>query len=165
MDDLQAMANDLLRVTGGRPASVQYVCSQMVSRMLARRLPGLTTSLLGEVVASNAYLEFYETTLRENTDLLDRFVLSTGERQMERKGGFSLDDVYTEAQRLNVSASEASIHESLVDLDNAGFIRPRDDGIKAPYVIAAPVIREIARRRSPEQLAQDIRRSQGGGLR
>lgn len=168
VDDPQVMANDLLRVTGGRPASVQYVCNQMVNRMLSRRLPGLTAGLLGEVVASQAYLEYYEATLRENTDLLDRFALAVGERRMDHKAGFTLADVYGEARRLNVPVEESAVFESLADLDNAGFIRPKDDGVRAPYVIAAPVLRQIARRRSPQQLAHEIITrgwTRGGGPR
>jgi hypothetical protein len=156
VSDPQAVANDLLRETGGRPASVQYVCSQMVNRMLARKLPALTPGLLGEVVASQGYLEYYEATLRTNTDRLDRFAMAVGARQMDRKAGFTPADVYAEARRLNVPVEEADVFESLADLDNAGFIRPKDDGVRAPFVVAAPVLLQISRRRSLEQLAREI---------
>lgn len=156
VDDLQEVAQVLISETGGRPASVQYVCSQMVRRMIGTGVNVLTSDILREVVDSHAYLEFYEATLRENTDQLERFVLAAGERLMERKAGFTLEDVLAEARRLGVTTTEAQLFESLADLDNAGFIRPKNDRARAPYVIAAPVIAKIARRRPPERIAHEL---------
>jgi hypothetical protein len=157
VDDLQEVAQVLISETGGRPASVQYVCSQVVRRMIASRATVMTGEILRDVVGSHAYLEFYEATLRENTDLLERFVLSAGERLMDRgKAGFKLDDILAEARKHGVVATEAQLYESLSDLDNAGFIRPKDDRANTPYVIAAPVIEKIARRRPLERLASEL---------
>lgn len=168
VEGLQEVGQALLSETGGRPASVQYVCNQVARRLISRSETVLTAALLNEVVASHAYMEYYEATLRENTDLIDRFVLAVGERLKDKKAGFSLEDVLTEARRLNVATTEAKIFESLADLDNAGFIRPHDDRStkEQEYVIAAPVIAKIVHRPPPERIAHDLAiaaRGQRGG--
>jgi len=171
VEDLQEVGQALLSETGGRPASVQYVCNQMARRLISRNETVLTAALLHEVVASYAYLEYYEATLRENTDLVDWFVLSVSEseRVKDKKAGFSLDDVLAEVRRHGVNTTEAQVFESLADLDNAGFIRPRDDRTSQhqQYVIAAPVITKIVRRRTMKRIAHELAttaRGQRGGV-
>lgn len=157
LDDSPRLVEHIFRETGGRPASVQFVCNQIVRQLLDRGHEVLTVEVLDEVVSSRQYREFYAATLRENTDTLDLFILALGTRFPSPGAGFSLGDVVAGCQGLGMRVHEALIYESLENLENAGFlVRVSHQQARDGFDFSAPVVREIATRLDPARIAEQM---------
>ncbi|HEU4557613.1 MAG TPA: ATP-binding protein [Longimicrobium sp.] len=155
LEDPPVLAEAILDETGGRPVSVQFVCHEMVRRLIETGREVLTHEIFREIVSGRQYREFYATTLWENCDTLDHFILALGARFPASTAGFTLGDVIAECQRLGMRVHESFVYESFENLENAGFLvsdwRPPDG---TSFRFSAPVVREIAAGMDPARIAQ-----------
>lgn len=150
-----ALCNAIFDETGGRPVSVQYVCHEMVRRLIETGREVLTHEVFREVVSGRQYRDFYATALRENCDTLDHLILALGAVLPASAAGFTLGDVVTECQRLGMRVHESLVYESFENLENAGFlVSSWHSSGSLTFRFSAPVVREIARGMDPTSIAQ-----------
>ncbi len=169
--DPPLIAQQLLRESAGRPSSVQFICYHLVKRLLETKKKILTIAELREVVQGPQYLQYYDTTLHENTDVLQRFILATQSKGDERKISFSRDDILRQLERFDVYLDAAKLIHSLEDLVNSGFlVLDEHSAGELRYELSIPVIKRIFRTSSLESFIklmlnqQIVFRLEGGSV-
>lgn len=154
--DLYLIAQKLMRESAGRPSSVQFICHHLVKKLLETKKKVLTIAEVREVVQGPQYLQHYDTTLHENTDLLQRFILAAQSKGEERKISFSRDDIVRQLEGFGVYLDTPKLIHSLEDLVNSGFLVLDEQGAgELRYVLSIPVIQRIFR---PSSLDSFIKR-------
>ncbi len=153
--DPPLIAQELMAESAGRPSSVQFICYHLVRRLLETKKKTLTVAELREVVQGPQYLQYYDTTLHENTDLLQRFILATQSKGAGRKITFSRDDVLRQLEGFGVYLDTAKLIHSLDDLVNSGFlVHDENSAGELRYVLSIPVIKRIFRTASLESFVK-----------
>ena len=151
ISDPPLIAQQLLRESAGRPSSVQFICYHLVTRLLETKKKILTIAELREVVQGPKYMQYYDTTLHENTDLLQRFILATQSKGEERKITFSRDNILRQLEGFGVYLDTAKLIHSLEDLVNSGFLVYDEYSVgELRYILSIPVIKRIFRPASLE---------------
>jgi hypothetical protein len=153
--DPALIAQELLHESSGRPSSVQFICYHIAKNLLMNKRKQVTISELRKVVQGPQYLHYYDVILHENTDVLQRFILSTQCRGNARRTSFSRDDILSELRKFGVYLDTSKLIHSLSDLVNSGFLEFDEratDELK--YVLSAPVIKRLFGRSPPEMLVE-----------
>jgi AAA domain-containing protein len=155
ISDPPLIAQQLLRESAGRPSSVQFICYHLVKRLLEAKKKIITVAELREVVQGPKYLQYYDITLHENTDVLQRFILATQSKGEERKITFSRDDILRQLEGFGVYLDTAKLIHSLEDLVNSGFlVHDEQSAGELRYVLSIPVIKRIFRPSSLESFVK-----------
>lgn len=155
ISDPHLIGQQLLRESAGRPSSVQFICYHLVKRLLEAKKKVITIAELREVVQGPKYLQYYDTTLHENTDILQRFILATQSKGEERKITFSRDDILRQLEGFDVYLDTAKLIHSLEDLVNSGFlVHDEQSAGELRYVLSIPVIKRIFRPSSLESFVK-----------
>ena len=155
ISDPPLIAQQLLRESAGRPSSVQFICYHLVKRLLEAKKKTLTVAELREVVQGPQYLQYYDTTLHENTDILQRFILAAQSKDAERKVSFSRDDIQHRLKEFGMYLDTAKLIHSLDDLVNSGFlVHDEHSAGQLRYVLSIPVIKRIFRTTSLESFVK-----------
>ena len=162
IDDPQGLSQAILHETAGRPSSVQYVCEQLVLVLLKSESTQALEATLSSIVHSPQYLRFYEQSLQENTNDLERLILCAQSHE-EASDSFDAEDVRTKCEELSLHVESVQISRSLDDLETSGFlVLDNASHSHVRYTIAVPVIRKIFRRRTPGSYVPSIIRSGTG---
>ena len=147
--DPPLIAQELLRESAGRPSSVQFICYYLVKNLLEAKKKVITNAELREVVQGPLYLQYYDKTLHENTDTLQRFILATHSKGDERRITFSREDIISQLENFGVYVDTAKLIHSLEDLVNSGFlVHDERSAGELRYVLSIPVIKRIFRQSS-----------------
>ncbi len=144
ISDPALITQELLGESSGRPSSVQFICYHLASNMLKANKSTITVSDLREVVQGSEYSHFYDLILHENTDVLQRFILSAQSRHDERRTTFSKDDILRQLKNRGVFLDTAKLIHGLDDLVNSGFLELEEHSAgEQKYVLSAPIIKRL----------------------
>jgi hypothetical protein len=144
ISDHALITQELLGESSGRPSSVQFICYHLALNMLNANKNTLTASDLREVVQGSEYSHFYDLVLHENTDVLQRFILSVQSRQDARRTTFSKDDILRQLKDRGVYLDTAKLIHGLDDLVSSGFVELEDHATgEKKYVLSAPIIKRL----------------------
>jgi len=143
LDDAALISQELMHETAGRPASVQYICIRLLHQLKAVKRQVISVAVIRQVVQSPDYLHYYEGTLHENTDDLQKFILCAQSKE-PKSTTFSQEDIISTLKDLRLYVDSARLFRSLEDLVNSGFITFGSGG-ELRYEIAVPVIKRIYR--------------------
>jgi hypothetical protein len=146
--DSQRLANVIAGYTGGRPSSIQFLCSQLVTKLDNN---GTSEARLDEdkisgIVKSAEYREHHRLLIDQNATELQRYILrwhATTSRGAKKF--FKLGDLKTHMNMKSVmQASIPEINEALDDMVQSGLLEIDDsNAFENSYDFALPVIREL----------------------
>lgn len=139
----ELITQELLRESSGRPSSVQFICYNLVLNLLKDNKKDVTISDLQEVVQGAQYSHYYDITLHENTDVLQRFILGSQSRGDERRTSFSRENILHQLKKLGVYLDTSKLIHSLDDLVSSGFLEHGEHSAGEQYVLSTPVIKRL----------------------